>query len=175
MLILLSWLIIVIILAYLISFEFPILFKQRRLGRGGKSFMMWKFRTLKSDVNSPISERKFWMGNFLRATSLDEVPQMWNILKGEMSWIGPRPMPIEYEILFSRVQKERFTVKPGITGWAQVNGRHSISWKEKFDLDQYYVHHLSPVLDCRIFLRTIVLLLSFKKDISLEEPSFKGN
>lgn len=135
---------------------------------------MWKFRTLSVDQSKPVQMRKFTLGNILRASNLDELPQLWNVLKGEMSLIGPRPLPVEYLGLFSEEQKKRFEVKPGITGWAQVNGRHSISWKEKLELDTYYVDHISLMLDIRIIIKTFVLFLSFKKDRSLEEEKFKG-
>jgi lipopolysaccharide/colanic/teichoic acid biosynthesis glycosyltransferase len=111
----------------------------------------------------------------LRKTSLDEIPQVINILKGQMSWIGPRPLPIEYDTLFTKEQRIRFEVKPGITGWAQVNGRHSINWKKKFELDTHYVNHCSLKLDLLIFFKTLFLLLSLKKDNSLLEEKFTGN
>lgn len=135
---------------------------------------MYKFRTLGSDETQSYPQRRFGLGNILRASNMDELPQIWNVLKGEMSLIGPRPLPVEYLPLFSEDQKKRFTVKPGITGWAQVNGRHSISWKEKFELDKYYVDNISLTMDIRILIRTVILFLSFKKDRSLEEEQFKG-
>lgn len=106
---------------------------------------------------------------------MDELPQLWNVLKGEMSLVGPRPLPVEYEKFFSTEQQRRLVVKPGITGWAQVNGRHSISWKEKLELDGYYVNNISFKLDLLILFKTLVLVLSFKKDRSLEEDKFTGN
>ena len=170
-----SWLIVLLLIMFVVSFEFPIFFKHERIGKNGKPFTMWKFRTLGDDKALSLAERKFWMGNFLRVTSLDELPQLVNILRGEMSWIGPRPLPVEYDKLFSADQRVRFEVKPGITGWAQVNGRHSISWQKKFELDNYYVSNVSFGLDLRIFFKTIVILLSFKKDVSLSEKPFTGN
>jgi lipopolysaccharide/colanic/teichoic acid biosynthesis glycosyltransferase len=119
--------------------------------------------------------RRFWLGDLLRFFSLDELPQIWNVLKGDMSFIGPRPLPIAYLPLMSDEQRVRHQVLPGITGWTQVNGRHSISWQEKFELDRFYVHNISAMLDLCIFFKTIVLLLSFQKDHSLEEDKFKGN
>ena len=136
---------------------------------------MWKFRTLSPDHSKSVQMRKFGLGNMLRASNLDELPQLWNVLKGEMSLIGPRPLPIEYLPLFSEEQKKRFVVKPGITGWAQVNGRHSIPWKEKLKLDNYYVDRMSFALDVKIIMKTIALFLSFKKDRSLEEEKFTGS
>ena len=170
-----SWLMVLLLLLFIVTFEFPIFFKHQRIGKYGKPFTMWKFRTLTNDEALSPSARKFWLGNFLRITNLDELPQIWNILRGEMSWIGPRALPVEYDKLFSAEQRLRFEVKPGITGWAQVNGRHSISWKKKFELDNYYVQHISFGLDQRIFLKTMVVLLSFKKDVSLMEEPFTGN
>ncbi len=170
-----SWLILLLIVMFTLSFEFPIFFKHERIGKHEKPFTMWKFRTLTNDEALSLSARKFWLGNFLRITNLDELPQILNILRGEMSWIGPRALPVEYDKLFSPKQRMRFEVRPGITGWAQVNGRHSISWEKKFELDNYYVQHISLGLDLRIFLKTVVVLLSFKKDVSLSEEPFTGN
>lgn len=136
---------------------------------------MLKFRTLSTDEKKPLHERRFLMGNFLRKTNLDELPQLWNVLKGEMSLIGPRPLPVEYTSLLSEEQSKRYEVKPGITGWAQVNDRHSISWQKKFELDNDYIRNVSFGFDLLILLKTIVLLLSFRKDNSLVEEKFKGN
>ena len=170
-----SWLIVLLLLVFIVTMEFPIFFKSRRTGKDGKPFIMWKFRTLRADSTLPLVDRKFWLGNLLRVTNLDELPQLWNVLKGEMSIIGPRALPVEYDQLYSAEQRKRLDVKPGITGWAQVNGRHSISWKEKLELDNYYINHISLGLDLRILFKTIVLLLSFKQDVSLDEQPFKGN
>ncbi|MEP2669848.1 MAG: sugar transferase [Cyclobacteriaceae bacterium] len=173
-LILFSWLIVLIVLSYMLTLQFPIFFKQPRLGKNGKVFQMWKFRTLSVDDTKTLQKRRFILGDMLRKTNLDELPQLWNILKGEMSWVGPRPLPLEYDNLFSSEQRKRFMMKPGITGWAQVNGRHSIAWKEKLALDQYYVKNVSLMLDIRIIFKTAGLMLSFKKDRSLEEEKFTG-
>lgn len=169
-----SWLGILIACAYAITLQFPILFSQQRLGRNGKVFRMWKFRTLSVDENKDLQQRRFILGDVLRKTSLDELPQLWNVLNGEMSLVGPRPLPVEYDQLFSEEQRKRLEVKPGITGWAQVHGRHSISWKEKLDLDNWYVKNISFIIDMQILYKTVVLLLSFKKDRSLEEEKFTG-
>lgn len=163
-----------IIIGYVILFEFPILYKSVRIGKKGKQFSMYKFRTLAVDENLMLEKRKFGWGNFLRLTNLDELPQLWNVLKGEMSLVGPRPLPIEYASLFSEDQKKRHTVLPGITGWAQVSGKNDISWKQKFELDLFYVNHLSFKLDVKILVKTIVLLITFKKDTSLSEEKFTG-
>ena len=169
------WLFVFIILFYLIMGQFSFFYRQKRIGRGEVTFDLIKFRTLTNKDIEPLSARTFWLGNLLRSTSLDELPQIWNIVKGEMSWIGPRPLPMEYGSLFSEEQKKRFQVRPGISGWAQVNGRHSVSWQKKFELDNYYVDRISFKLDLLILFKTIVLLLSFRKDNSLQEEKFKGN
>lgn len=170
----LSWALILILLAYLVTFQYPAFFRQTRIGKNGRLFELVKFRTLKNS-GLPLEERRFFLGNLLRSTSLDELPQLWNVIKGEMSLIGPRPLPEAYLPLFSSEQMVRHSVLPGITGWAQVNGRHGISWKEKFRLDLYYVQHISFRLDMKIFFKTIFLVLSLSKDISLQEELFKGN
>jgi lipopolysaccharide/colanic/teichoic acid biosynthesis glycosyltransferase len=157
-----------------VTFQFPIFFFQERIGKDGNPFRIVKFRTLK-DIPSSGLKRKFRLGNLLRFFSLDELPQLWNVLKGEMSLIGPRPLPTEYLPFYSVEQLKRHYVRPGITGMAQVSGRHSISWQQKFKLDIDYVQHISFGLDLQLYFRTIALLLSFRKDNSLEEEKFKGN
>jgi lipopolysaccharide/colanic/teichoic acid biosynthesis glycosyltransferase len=150
------------------------LFVQQRIGKNEKLFRVLKFRTLQDTEGSNLKERTFWLGNFLRATSLDELPQVINVLKGEMSLVGPRPLPVAYGTLFSETQRKRHDVLPGITGYAQVNGRHSISWTQKFQHDIFYVNNISFWLDLKILFKTIVLVLSFKKDESLNEQKFTG-
>lgn len=169
----LSWLWLAIILLYAITFQFPIFFRQKRIGRQGKPFSLLKFRTLK-DTDDDLLHRQFFPGNLLRATSLDELPQLGNVLKGDMSLIGPRPLPVRYLPLFSVEQSLRHSVRPGITGWAQVNGRHGITWPEKFGLDLYYIRHLSFRLDVAIVIKTLRLLFSFRPDVSLHEKEFRG-
>lgn len=169
----LSWLWLLIIFLYVVTFQLPIVFRQERIGRGEHSFTLLKFRTLK-DTSGDLLQRRFFPGNFLRVTSLDELPQLWNVIKGDMSLVGPRPLPVAYLPLFSLEQRLRHSVKPGITGWAQVNGRHSISWPQKFKLDLYYIRNVSLQLDLRIIARTIRLLVSFKRDESLDEKPFTG-
>lgn len=144
------------------------------MGEKGAPFTMLKFRTLSGKEELPLIERKFLLGNFLRLTNLDELPQLWNVLKGEMSIVGPRPLPIEYSTLFSEEQKRRHNVLPGITGWAQVCGKNDISWQEKFELDLYYINRASLFLDLKILVKTIILVFSFKKDTSLNEKKFTG-
>jgi undecaprenyl phosphate N,N'-diacetylbacillosamine 1-phosphate transferase len=164
-----------IIFLYVISGHKQIFFAQQRIGYHERTFTVFKFRTLKSDSSLPLEQRQFLLGRFLRFTSLDELPQLLNILKGEMSFIGPRPLPSNYLPLFSDTERARHSVLPGITGWAQVNGRHNISWKAKFDYDLYYAQHLSFWFDIRILVRTAGLLVFPKKDVSLLEKEFRGN
>ena len=171
----LSWLWLLILFLYVILLEFPIFFKQKRIGKNNLPFWMWKFRTLAVDNRLAEGRSNFLLGKALRFTSLDELPHVWNIITGEMSFIGPRPLPEEYLPLYSPEQMKRHEVKPGITGWAQVNGRHSISWQKKFELDVYYVNNLTFALDVIILIKTAVIMLSFRKDVSLNEERFKGN
>lgn len=138
----------------------PILFHQTRAGLNGKPFKMLKFRTMRDAVDSmgnplPDSERITKFGAFLRATSLDELPELWNVLKGDMSLVGPRPLLMEYLHLYTPEQARRHEVRPGITGWAQVNGRNAISWEEKFKLDVWYVDNRSLWLDIKILFMTV--------------------
>lgn len=169
------WLYFAIVIAYLISGERQIIFRQLRSGKNGASFVLFKFRTLNPDVSLPLEERTFWLGRVLRLLSLDEIPQFLNVLRGEMSVVGPRPLPLEYLPLYSRKQGRRLEVLPGITGMAQVNGRHAISWKTKFEYDLYYIQNLSFWLDLKILFKTVLMLLSLKKDTSLVEEKFKGD
>ena len=138
----------------------PVLFKQVRPGKNGKPFEMIKFRSMRDAYDKdgnplPDSERLTPFGKKLRSTSLDELPELWNVLKGEMSLVGPRPLLMEYLPLYNERQALRNSVKPGITGWAQVNGRNAISWEEKFELDAWYVENRSFWLDLKIILLTI--------------------
>jgi len=169
-----SWLMLLLLLIYLISFNLPFFYHQERIGRNGIPFMLYKFRTLSTLAALPLPQRQFRLGSFLRKFSLDELPQLFHVLKGEMSLVGPRPLPIEYAALFSEKQNQRHQVRPGITGLAQVNGRNSISWKEKLDYDHYYVKHVSFWLDQKILAKTVILLFSFKEDVSLHEKKFTG-
>ncbi|MES2868415.1 MAG: sugar transferase [Pseudomonadota bacterium] len=138
----------------------PILFRQVRPGLNGHPFMMIKFRTMKDakDANGhclPDSERMTAFGGFLRSSSLDELPELWNVLKGDMSLVGPRPLLMEYLPLYTPEQCRRHTVRPGVTGWAQVNGRNALSWEEKFKLDLWYVDHGSMLFDIKILMLTV--------------------
>jgi len=158
-LLLLLPILLVLILLVAIFLGRPVFFRQTRPGYRALSFQMIKFRTMtdERDVKGellPDAERLTQFGKFLRATSLDELPELWNVLKGEMSLVGPRPLLMEYLPLYSREQMRRHEVRPGITGWAQVNGRNAISWDEKFKYDIEYVSHYNFWLDMKILLMT---------------------
>ena len=138
----------------------PVLFRQVRPGLNGRPFEMIKFRTMRDAVDAagnplPDSERMTPFGSFLRSSSLDELPELWNVLKGEMSLVGPRPLLMEYLPLYSPEQYRRHEARPGVTGWAQVNGRNALSWDEKFKLDVWYVDNRSFSLDLKIIFLTI--------------------
>jgi len=143
----------------------PILFRQQRPGLHGKPFILYKFRTMTDacDVLGkllPDTERLTTFGRFLRSTSLDELPELWNVLKGDMSLVGPRPLLMEYLSLYTSEQFRRHEVRPGITGWAQVNGRNALTWEEKFVLDVWYVDHVSFWFDIKIIALTIWITLN---------------
>lgn len=142
----------------------PVLFVQQRPGRHGKPFKMVKFRTMRDAFDAegmplPDSERMTAFGSFLRSSSLDELPELWNVLKGDMSLVGPRPLLMDYLPLYSPEQYRRHEVRPGVTGWAQVNGRNALSWEEKFRLDVWYVDNRSIWLDCKIIFLTLKKVL----------------
>jgi lipopolysaccharide/colanic/teichoic acid biosynthesis glycosyltransferase len=144
----------------------PVFFRQLRAGKGGRAFMMYKFRTMREGEGSD-AERMTVFGALLRRTSLDELPQLWNVLKGDMSFVGPRPLPVRYLPRYSPVQARRHEVRPGITGWAQVNGRNSLSWEEKFRYDVEYVDSRSLAMDAKIIALTFAHVL-FPSGISHE-------
>lgn len=153
---------VLILIAQMIRREMgsPVLFRQARPGRGGKPFQMIKFRTMRDAIDAdgrplPDAERLTKLGRFLRSSSLDELPELWNVLKGDMSLVGPRPLLMEYLPLYSPEQARRHELRPGVTGWAQVNGRNAISWEEKFALDVWYVDNRSLWLDLKIIWFTI--------------------
>lgn len=174
--ILFSWVFVFILLIYILSFQYPFFFLQQRIGYQGRPFTMIKFRTLNADANLSLLQRRFWLGNALRFFSLDELPQLLNVLRGDMSMVGPRPLPVEYRSLMNEKQQRRHSLRPGITGLTQINrGRHQISWQKKFDLDVKYVDHVSFFLDMTVIIKTIFLLLTPKQDVSLNEEKFKGN
>ncbi|PKM30377.1 MAG: sugar transferase [Gammaproteobacteria bacterium HGW-Gammaproteobacteria-11] len=161
----------------------PVLFRQVRPGLNGKPFEMIKFRTMRDALDAqgnplPDAERMTPFGQFLRASSLDELPELWNVFKGDMSLVGPRPLLMEYLPLYSPEQARRHAVRPGVTGWAQINGRNALSWEDKFRLDVWYVDNQSLWLDIRIMLLTIKRVL-LKDGINAEGEAtmskFTGN
>jgi lipopolysaccharide/colanic/teichoic acid biosynthesis glycosyltransferase len=165
---------VIAIVAYLIRKRLgsPVLFRQVRPGLNGKPFEMVKFRTMRDAMDAdgnplPDSERMTDFGRFLRSSSLDELPELWNVIKGDMSLVGPRPLLMEYLPLYDKAQLRRHEVRPGVTGWAQINGRNALSWEEKFKLDVWYVDNQSLWLDLKIILRTIKKVL-IKDGISAE-------
>ena len=166
-----------IVVSLLIFFKMgsPILFRQKRPGYKEKIFGIYKFRTMtnEKDANGnllPDDKRLVGIGKFIRSTSLDELPQLFNVLKGEMSFVGPRPLLVEYLPLYNDKQKRRHDVKPGITGWAQVNGRNAISWEQKFDYDVWYVDNQSFWLDIKILWLTFLKVVK-RSDISSSTSS----
>ncbi len=174
-----------LILAFLVRIFLgrPLLFSQVRPGLYGKPFLLYKFRTM-TDVRDdsgnllPDIDRLTTFGRFLRSTSLDELPTLWNVLKGEMSLVGPRPLLMQYLPLYSPEQRHRHDVLPGMTGWAQVNGRNAISWEEKFNLDVWYVDNLSLWLDVRILaltMRNVLLRRGINHTVAETMPCFTGS
>jgi lipopolysaccharide/colanic/teichoic acid biosynthesis glycosyltransferase len=142
----------------------PVLFRQRRPGLHGKPFTLFKFRTMTDarDAQSnllPDDQRLSPLGRFLRSTSLDELPELWNVLMGEMSLVGPRPLLMQYLGRYTPYQERRHEVRPGVTGWAQINGRNAITWEQKFTLDVWYVEHSSLGLDLQIMVLTVFKIL----------------
>ena len=174
-----------LILAYLIrkNLGAPVFFTQERPGKDGKPFKMIKFRSMRDAVDKdgnplPDSERLTPFGKKLRATSLDELPELWNVLKGDMSLVGPRPLLMSYLPLYNDFQFRRHEMRPGVTGWAQVNGRNALSWDEKFAHDIWYIDHYSFWLDMKILFLTVKKVF-IKEGISAEGeatmPYFTGN
>ena len=166
-----------IVISLLIFFKMgsPILFRQKRPGYKEKIFGIYKFRTMTNEKEEfgnllPDDKRLVGIGKFIRSTSLDELPQLFNVLKGEMSFVGPRPLLKEYLHLYNQKQKRRHDVKPGITGWAQVNGRNAISWEQKFDYDVWYVDNQSFWLDIKILWLTFLKVVK-RSDISSSTSS----
>ena len=161
----------------------PILFRQKRPGYKEKIFSIYKFRTMTNEKGYdgnllPDKQRLVGVGKFIRSTSIDELPQLFNVLKGEMSFVGPRPLLVEYLDLYNDEQKRRHNVKPGITGWAQVNGRNAISWEQKFNYDVWYVDNQSFALDMKILWMTFLKVVK-RSDISSSSSAtmekFTGN
>jgi lipopolysaccharide/colanic/teichoic acid biosynthesis glycosyltransferase len=161
----------------------PIIFKQERPGLNNKLFTIFKFRTMNNgtDENGVLaqdSERITYLGKIFRSWSIDELPEIWNILTGKMSFVGPRPLLIEYLDIYSAQQSRRHEVKPGLTGWAQVNGRNNISWEDKFNLDIWYVDNVSFKLDLKILLKTITYTIKKEGVTSknhVTSPKFKSS
>ena len=157
-------------------------FFQERPGKGGKIFRVVKFKTMTDERDAdgnllPDSDRLTKVGRFVRSTSIDELPQLWNVLRGDMSLIGPRPLLVKYLPLYNDFQKQRHDVKPGLTGWAQVNGRNAISWEQRFELDVYYVKNISFLLDLKILFLTFAVVfrhsgISSATDATME--AFQG-
>jgi len=162
---------------------YPVFFKQLRPGLKGRVFNIYKFRTMTNECDSngillPDSRRLTQFGRFLRSTSLDELPSLWSVLKGDMSLVGPRPLLVEYLPLYSERQSRRHEVRPGVTGWAQVNGRNAISWDEKFELDVWYVDNQSIWLDVKILWLTVKKVIArdgitAQGDVTM--PIFRGS
>jgi sugar transferase EpsL len=161
----------------------PVLFRQLRPGLGGRPFLMLKFRTMKDAIDAhgnplPDELRLTRIGKFLRASSIDELPELWNVLKGEMSLVGPRPLLMEYLPLYTARQARRHEVRPGITGWAQINGRNGIDWSQKFEMDVWYVEHQTLPLDLKILALTVWKVLSrsgINASGSATMPKFRGS
>ncbi|MGL6099211.1 MAG: sugar transferase [Fusobacteriaceae bacterium] len=170
-----------LITAYLIKKNLgaPVIFKQKRPGKNEKIFTIYKFRSMKSGEGSD-KERLTSFGKNIRATSLDELPELWNVLRGEMSLVGPRPLLVEYLPLYSAEQRKRHDVVPGITGWAQINGRNSISWQEKFRFDLEYVDNYNFFMDIKILFLTIEKVFTRhgivqSDDVTMEKFRGDGN
>ena len=167
------WLYIVIIILVKKKLGSPVLFEQERPGLNEKIFTMYKFRTMTDEKDEkgdllPDKDRLTKFGKFLRSTSLDEIPELWNVLKGEMSLVGPRPLLVEYLLKYTKEEKRRHEVRPGITGFAQVNGRNNTTWEDRFKNDIYYVENISFLLDLRIIIKTILKVIK-KSDINQSE------
>lgn len=165
--------IVTIILLHFANKGAGVFFSQPRPGKNEKIFNTLKFKTMTDEMDAegnllPDAERLTPVGEFVRSTSIDELPQLINILKGDMAFIGPRPLLVQYLPLYSEEQHHRHDVTPGMSGWAQVNGRNNISWTKKFELDVYYVKNIGPIMDTRVFLTTVKKVL-FRDDINQED------
>lgn len=178
-LIVFSWLYLIIALLVRIKLGSPVLFKQERPGKDEKIFNLYKFRTMTDERDEkgnllPDEMRLTKFGKLLRATSLDELPELFNILKGDMSIVGPRPLLISYLPFYSKEEKRRHEVRPGLTGWAQVNGRNFIDWDHRLKKDVEYVNNINFILDVKIIITTILLVLK-KSDIATDTRSVEPN
>lgn len=176
-------LMVAIALAVRLRLGAPVIFAQERPGRLGRPFRLLKFRTMREAYDAsgrplPDDDRVTGLGGLLRSTSLDELPEFWNVLCGDMSLVGPRPLLLQYLPLYSAEQMRRHEVRPGLTGWAQINGRNRIAWEQKFELDVWYVDHRSFWLDLKILVITMVKVLkleSISPEGSLSPPPFEGS
>ncbi len=176
------FIIMISILIYL-DIGFPIFYIQTRVGKKNKLFKLIKFRTMKNfdqknDKKISENQRLTSLTKFLRSTSLDEIPELWNVIKGDMSFVGPRPLLEEYIPLYNNEQIRRHNVKPGMTGWAQINGRNSITWQEKFKFDIWYVDNYSFLLDLKILWKTIIKVIKregISAEAELSMKKFTGN
>ena len=176
------FIIMICILIYL-DIGFPIFYIQTRVGKKNKLFKLIKFRTMKNfdqknDKKISENQRLTSLTKFLRSTSLDEIPELWNVIKGDMSFVGPRPLLEEYIPLYNNEQIRRHNVKPGMTGWAQINGRNSITWQEKFKFDIWYVDNYSFLLDLKILWKTIIKVIKregISAEAELSMKKFTGN
>lgn len=168
---------ILLVISLLIKLEDPsgpVIFRQERTGKDNKAFTIFKFRSMKVEnyfegKELTDAERMLRIGNIIRVTSLDELPQLINIIKGEMSFIGPRPLPHIFLPYFTEQENLRHNIRPGISGWAQVNGRNNVTWEEKFDLDLYYLDHLSFSMDIKILFLTIVKIIKASDIVETKE------
>lgn len=160
-LLLLSPLLLLIALSVALTMGRPVLFRQTRIGRGEQPFTLRKFRTMRPPrhADEPDAARLTWLGQWLRKTSLDELPELWNVLRGEMSLVGPRPLLPAYLPFYTEAERVRHTVRPGLTGWAQIHGRHETAWDERLARDVWYVRHATLGLDLRILVRTVGVVL----------------
>ncbi len=183
LIVILSPIMLIIALAIRLTIGSPVIFKQPRAGYKGRVFILYKFRTMTNETDEngnllPDEKRLTKLGKFLRSTSLDELPQLFNILKGDMSFVGPRPLLVEYLELYDEEQIRRHDVKPGITGWAQINGRNAVSWEEKFKYDVWYVDNRSFWLDIKILFKTFIKVLKREGISQLGKATaekFRGN
>lgn len=181
--IMLSPVYLIVIVLVRIKLGSPVFFTQKRPGKDEKIFKMYKFRTMTNEVDEngnllPDDKRLTKFGKLLRSTSLDELPELFNILKGDMSIVGPRPLLVRYLHLYNEYQKHRHDARPGFTGWAQCNGRNSIGWEEKFDLDVYYVNHITFLLDVKIIFKTVKTVLcreGISSEASATMEEFRGS
>jgi undecaprenyl phosphate N,N'-diacetylbacillosamine 1-phosphate transferase len=182
-LVVVSPVIIVIVVLLAVFNRGKVWFTQERPGKGGRLFMVIKFKTMTDECDEngnllPDEKRLTAVGKFVRKTSLDEIPQLFNVLLGHMSFVGPRPLLKEYLPLYNEEQRRRHLVKPGITGWAQVNGRNTLSWQQKFAYDIWYVDHISFALDIKILFLTVMKVLKaegISSESSLTMEKFQGN